>query len=45
MAFESLREPNPRHGQILTDDYNPVEFYDAANRENLRRYLAMAMAR
>jgi hypothetical protein len=33
------------HGQILTDDYNPVEFYDAANRESLRRYLAMAMAR
>jgi spermidine synthase len=45
MAFESLREPDPGHGQILTDDYNPVEFYDAANRENLRRNLAMAMQR
>ncbi|HUR47465.1 MAG TPA: fused MFS/spermidine synthase [Candidatus Saccharimonadales bacterium] len=45
MAFESLREPNPSHGQILTDDYNPVEYYDAVNRENLRRYLASAMVR
>src|SRR5262245_3590403 len=32
-AFGSLREPDPRHGLVLTDDYNPVEFYDAANRE------------
>src|SRR5262249_16389827 len=40
-AFATLREPNPDHGRILTDDYNPVEYYDAPNRENLRRLLAM----
>jgi spermidine synthase len=39
-AFATLREPNPAHGRVLTDDYNPVEFYDAANRERLRRNLA-----
>jgi hypothetical protein len=32
----------PESGHILTDDYNPVEFYDAANREAIRRRLAMA---
>ena len=31
---------NPQHGIVLTDDYNPVEFYDAANREDIRRGLA-----
>ncbi len=40
-AFASLREPDPRHGLVLTDDYNPVEFYDAANREALRKNLAL----
>jgi spermidine synthase len=39
-AFRTLREADPRHGRILTDDYNPVEFYDAANRESMRKYLA-----
>ena len=39
-AFAHLREPDPTHGIVLTDDYNPVEFYDAAKRENLRRDLA-----
>lgn len=39
-AFNTTREPNLAHGRILTDDYNPVEFYDAANRESLRRNLA-----
>jgi spermidine synthase len=28
---------DPGHGIILTDDYNPIEFYDAANREKVRR--------
>ncbi len=42
-AFEGLRETNPRHGRVLTDDYNPVEFRDAANREELRRRLALSM--
>ncbi len=29
------------NGRILTDDYNPVEFYDAKNREEIRRHLAL----
>lgn len=31
---------DPAHGIILTDDYNPVEYYDAQNREELRKRLA-----
>jgi spermidine synthase len=30
------------HGLVLTDNYNPVEFYDARNREQIRRRLALA---
>jgi spermidine synthase len=44
-AFNTLREPDPRHGRVLTDDYNPVEVFDAAHRESLRRRLAMEMKR
>lgn len=40
-AFDSLREPDPDSGRVLTDDYNPVEFKDAVNRESLRRTLAL----
>lgn len=32
----------PENGRILTDDYNPAEFYDAANREEFRRRMATA---
>jgi len=39
-TYTHLREPHPDHGIVLTDDYNPVEFYDAANREVTRRNLA-----
>ena len=42
-AYARLWEPNPAHGIVLTDDYNPVEFYDAANREKFRRSLALSM--
>ncbi|HXT40990.1 MAG TPA: fused MFS/spermidine synthase, partial [Candidatus Angelobacter sp.] len=42
-AFYDRTEANPQHGIVLTDDYNPVEFYDAANREAIRRGLAMGM--
>ena len=42
-AFETLRETHPSHGIILTDNFNPVEFYDAKNRERMRRYLAVSM--
>jgi hypothetical protein len=31
----------PDSGRVLTDDYNPAEFYDARNREETRRKLAM----
>ena len=42
-AYDNLYQVDTNHGAILTDDYNPVEFYDAANREALRRNLAMSM--
>ena len=42
-AYNGLWEPNPDYGRVLTDDFNPVDFYDAANRETLRRALAMTM--
>ncbi len=42
-AFASLREPRPDHGIVLTDNYNPVDFYDAVNRQMHRKYLARAM--
>lgn len=37
--FKSVVESNPRHGLVLSDDYNPVEVFDSANREEFRRYL------
>ncbi len=40
-AFADVVEPEPGHGRVLTDDYNPVEYYDAANREDIRRRLAL----
>jgi len=42
-AFATLRETDPAHGIVLTDDFNPVEFYDAKNREAMRRSLADSM--
>ncbi len=41
-AFRNLVEASPDRGRVLTDNYNPVEFYDAKNREAIRRRLAMA---
>lgn len=40
-AFSDVVDTNPAHGRVLTDDYNPVEFYDAKNREAIRRRLAL----
>jgi len=34
---------DPRHGQVLTDNFNPVEYYDAANRELVRRQIVALM--
>lgn len=42
-AFNSVRVTNPAHGRILTDDFNPTEFYDATNREEWRRSMALSM--
>jgi hypothetical protein len=41
-AFRNVAEAIPGHGLILTDDYNPTEYYDAHNREELRRRLALS---
>ncbi len=42
-AFRATRLPDPASGIVLTDDYNPVEYFDATNREETRRYLARAL--
>ena len=42
-VFGSRATPHPQHGMILTDDYNPVEFYDAGTRQEIRRQLALSM--
>ncbi len=39
-AYAGTVEPNPNRGIVLTDDFNPVEARDAANREEIRRHLA-----
>jgi SAM-dependent methyltransferase len=49
-AYAGVMEPSaiplsahtllPDHGRVLTDDYNPVEFFDVHNRERMRRDLA-----
>lgn len=41
-AFRRRWTVDPTHGAVLTDDFNPVEFYDSVNREHLRRTLAQA---
>jgi spermidine synthase len=40
-AFVNVVETMPEHGRVLTDDFNPVEFYDAQNREAMRRQFAL----
>lgn len=34
---------DPSSGRVLTDNFNPIEFYDAANREKHRRTLAFSV--
>ncbi len=36
-ALTNVPSMDPRHGIVLTDDFNPVEYHDAANRETTRR--------
>jgi predicted membrane-bound spermidine synthase len=40
-TYAGVVSPLPAGGRVLTDDFNPVEFYDAQNREALRRQLVM----
>lgn len=42
-TFNSICETEPGSGLVLTDNYNPTEFYDAANREQLRKRVALKM--
>ena len=42
-AMNEVRETDPTHGIVLTDDFNPVDFHDAQNRERQRRELAQSM--
>ena len=36
-VFGNVVSTVPDHGRVLTDDFNPIEFYDAQNREATRR--------
>jgi spermidine synthase len=42
-AFNTVMKTNPSSGQILTDDHNPVDFFDSQNREEWRRQMALSM--
>lgn len=41
-VFADVVDTPVDRGRVLTDDFNPVEFYDARNREEIRRRLAMS---
>jgi len=38
-----IMETQPDNGIVLTDDYNPADYYDAANRATVRRSLTSRM--
>jgi spermidine synthase len=42
-AYVNIVDTDPNHGRVLTDDYNPAEYYDARNRERFRHRLALKM--
>jgi spermidine synthase len=44
-AFARELTVNASEGILLTDNYNPVDYYDAANREEWRKSLAFSMRR
>lgn len=44
-CYGGLVSTAPDRGRILTDDYNPVDFYDAENREEFRRNMALGFRR
>jgi spermidine synthase len=41
-AITNVLTTDPRHGIVLSDDFNPAEYHDAANREQFRRQLALS---
>ncbi|MGV3773248.1 MAG: fused MFS/spermidine synthase [Verrucomicrobiales bacterium] len=42
-GYNSQITLDPKLGTLLTDDYNPADFFDAGNRERHRRALAISM--
>jgi spermidine synthase len=42
-ALAAPMSPLPKPGLVLTDDYNPVDYFDAENRERTRRILAQSV--
>ena len=42
-TWRNIVDPSPHRGVLLRDDYNPVEYYDAAIRETIRKDLASEM--
>ncbi len=42
-TWHNIVDPTPHRGILLRDDYNPVEYYDAAVREAIRKDLASNM--
>ena len=42
-ALAGMQTVSAASGIVLTDDFNPVEFHDAKNREQFRRQLAFSM--
>jgi hypothetical protein len=43
IGFTNVCALNLAQGDVLYDDRNPVEYYDARVRERLRRQLALSM--
>ncbi len=43
MTYDNVASTSVESGMVLTDDFNPAEVRDAANREAIRRRLALAM--
>jgi hypothetical protein len=44
-AYQNVREVDTTRGRVLTDDFNPVDYYYAINREEIRRALAQGVLR
>jgi spermidine synthase len=42
-TFARIVEADITHGVVLTDDFNPVDYHDAANREQSRRAMVASM--